>query len=76
MTENSIRRNISESADKIQLKTKLTRGTDTRDQDTIEVRVKGNDPEAVVSRLEGVVRSLKGTASVARSIQPEASESE
>jgi len=39
------RHTVSESADKITLKPQVTRGEGTRDQDRIDVKVKGDDPE-------------------------------
>ncbi|MFW6434868.1 MAG: DUF7389 domain-containing protein [Halovenus sp.] len=66
-----VRRTISESADKIQLKTKLKRGTGTRDQDMIEVKVKGDDPDAVVAKLNDTIHNLEATAAYTRAIQPE-----
>jgi len=45
MTEPQKRHNVQESADKIVLKTAIKRGTGTRDEDKIKVKVKGNDPE-------------------------------
>lgn len=63
--------NISESADKIRVETQVKRGTGTRDQDTIKVKVKGNDPDDVVDRLNATVAKLHDTAARARAIQPE-----
>jgi len=62
---------VNESADKITLNTKIKRGTDTRDQDEIKVKVKGNDPEEVVEKLNETVRKLEGTAKSLRAMQPE-----
>ncbi len=70
------RHNIQESADKIRLKTKLKRGTGTRDQDTIEVQVKGDDPEACVKRLNQTVNLLATTADTVRKVQPGAEDHE
>jgi len=63
--------NVRESADKIRVETKVKRGSGTRDQDTIKVKVRGDDPDAVVERLNDVVRQLDGTAASARALQPE-----
>lgn len=65
------RLNISESADKIRVETKVKRGTGTRDQDELKVKVKGNDPDDVVQRLNETVRNLHATADEARAIQPD-----
>lgn len=62
--------NISESFDKIQVKAKLVRGSDTRDQDKLDIRVKGDDPEAVVERLNATLDLLAETADDVRAIQP------
>lgn len=66
-----VRHNISESADKIRLKTALTRGTDTRDQEKIEVKIKGDDAEEAVEKLNRTLELLADTADVARGIDPE-----
>jgi len=62
--------NVRESADKIRVETKVKRGTGTRDQDEIKVKVRGDDPEAVVERLNSVVSNLQETADEARGLQP------
>jgi len=71
MTDNTeTRHTVSESADKIVLKADVKRGTATRDQDKINVKVKGDDPEGTAERLaqtlecleaEGVAKTLRGT---------------
>jgi len=53
------RHTVSESADKIVLKTEVKRGTGTRDQDKIDVKVKGNDPGPTVDKLARVLDSLE-----------------
>ena len=65
-------KNINESADKLRLSTKLVRGTDTRDQETIKVDVRGDDPAKTVDKLNRTLRLLEKTATFARSIDPEA----
>jgi len=62
---------VNESADKIQVDTKVKRGSDTRDQDVIKARAKGNDPEEVVRKLDETVALLRGTSDTLRSTQPE-----
>jgi len=62
---------INESADKIVLKTKLTRGTGTRDQEKLDVKVKGSDPEEVVGKMNDTLERLTETAEFARGMQPE-----
>jgi hypothetical protein len=71
-----VRRNISESADKINLEMKVKRGTGTRDQDTIKVKVKGDDPEATVDKLNATVERIRETAQAARDINPERDDDE
>lgn len=61
---------VNESADKITVKTKLTRGEGTRDQDKIDVKVKGDDPEAVVEKLDATLAGLQSTADDVRNMQP------
>jgi len=61
---------INESADKIVVKTKVTRGEGTRDQDKIDVKVKGDDPEDVVYQLNATLARLEATADNLRDLQP------
>jgi hypothetical protein len=67
----TVRRNISESADKIRLATKLTRGTGTRSQEKIEVKIKGDDAAEAVNKLNETLELLAETADTARNISPE-----
>jgi len=69
MTEKT--HNVSESADKIRVDTKVKRGTGTRDQDTIKVQVKGDNPTEVVEKLNATVEKLQDTAQNLRNTQPE-----
>lgn len=69
MTEES--HHINESADKIVVKTKVKRGDGTRDQDTIKVKVKGDEATEVVEKLNRTVELLAFTAEDLRNIQPE-----
>jgi len=59
---------ISESKDKIVLKTDIKRGTGTRDQDKIKVKVKGNDPEATVDKLDAVLNNMDAVTSQTRQL--------
>jgi len=68
--------NVNESADKIRVETKVKRGTGTRDQDTIKVVVKGDDPDETVKKLNATVENLRETATAARSIQPDGGDDE
>jgi hypothetical protein len=63
-----------ESADKIRVETKVKRGTGTRDQDEIKVKVRGDDADDVVDKLNATVERLRETADTARAIQPGDSE--
>lgn len=64
-------RRITESADKIRVETKVKRGTGTRDQDELKVKIKGDDPDEVVKQLNATVQLLRETADTVRDIQPE-----
>ena len=68
------RHTVNESADKIRLKTQLTRGEGTRDQDKIEVKVKSDSPEEAVVNLNRALEALEATADTVRNIQPEVSD--
>jgi len=63
---------INESADKIRLKTKIKRGEGTRDQDEIEVKVKGSDPQKAADTLHKTVLavSYNQTVTAVRNTQP------
>jgi hypothetical protein len=63
---------INESADKIVLKTKIKRGEATRDEDRIEVKVKGDDPEATAQKLHETVVAIgtQNTVNALRGTQP------
>jgi hypothetical protein len=63
---------INESADKVVLKTKLTRGTGTRDQEKIDVKVKGQQPDQVAHKLKMTLDALEanGVAETLRETQP------
>jgi len=65
------RKTISESADKIVVTTNTKRGSGTRDEDKLRVKVKGDDPEAVVDKLNATLRGLHdSTADELRQMQP------
>lgn len=68
----TVNHNISESADKIQLSTKIKRGTGTRDQDEIKIKVKGDDPEETAETLHETVVAIggQGTVNTLRGTQP------
>jgi hypothetical protein len=61
---------VSETADKIKLKTKLVRGSGTRDQDKITVVIKDSDPEDAVTKLNQTLAMLETTADSLRKVQP------
>jgi len=58
MRENTEHR-VSESADKIVLKTTVKRGSGTRDEDKLNVKVKGNEPGPTADKLARVLDSLE-----------------
>jgi len=60
---------ISESADKLTLTTKVKRGDGTRDEDRIKVKVKGDDPDEVVEKLEQTVVNLNRTTNYLRGLR-------
>jgi len=61
---------VNESADKIRVETKVKRGSGTRDQDEIKVKIKGDDAEEVVEKLNNTVDLLQETSDTLRSMQP------
>lgn len=65
---------MNESADKIRVETKVKRGSGTRDQDEIKVKIKGDDAEEVVEKLNNTVELLQDTGNTLRALQPEADE--
>jgi len=65
---------VNESADKIRVETKVKRGSGTRDQDEIKVKIKGDDAEEVVEKLNKTVDLLQDTGNTLRAMQPEADE--
>lgn len=64
-------RNINQSADSVRLSTKVVRGTGTRDQETIKVKVRGDDPTETVQELNEALDELEATAETVRGIQPD-----
>jgi phosphotransferase system HPr-like phosphotransfer protein len=70
------RHTVNESADKIRLKTEAKRGTGTRDQDKVNITVKGSDPEETAQKLKETLDALEaeGVAQQLRDTQPEAQE--
>ena len=74
-TEDVIRR-IAESGQPIKLKTKIRRGTGTRDQDDIEVSVSGSDPATTAADLKETIQELEGLEDTLRSKQPTENEDE
>lgn len=62
---------VKESADKIRVETKVKRGSGTRDQDEIKVKIKGDDAEEVVEKLNNTVELLQETSDTLRAMQPE-----
>jgi len=52
-------KNINESHDKIRLKTQLKRGTGTRDQDTHDIKARGETPEEAAENLSDALAELE-----------------
>lgn len=67
---------VSESADKIVLKTNVKRGSGTRDQDKIDVKIKGSNPADTAAKLADTLDALayEGIADTLRETQPGDSE--
>lgn len=63
---------VSESADKIVLKAEAKRGTGTRDEDKVKLKIKGNDPEDTAAKLADTLAALEseGVADTLRATQP------
>lgn len=53
------RHNINETADKVRLQTKVKRGTGTRDQDTHNIKVRGESGEEAAKRMAAVIAALE-----------------
>lgn len=64
--------NVNESADKIVLNTKIKRGSGTRDQDEIKIKVKADDPQEAAEKLHETVLAVgdKNTVNALRGTQP------
>jgi len=67
---------VNESADKLTLKTKIKRGTGTRDQDEINIKVKADDPQEAAEKLHATVVAVgdKHTVNALRGTQPSGNE--
>jgi len=65
---------VSESKDKIRVETQVKRGSSTRDEDRIKVKIKGDDAAEVVEKLNNTVELLQETSDTLRAMQPEADE--
>jgi len=72
MSDGDVRRTVNESADKINLKTKVKRGTGTRDQDEVVVKVKADDPNDAAAKLANTLAALDavGVTDTLRETQP------
>jgi len=73
MSDNTeTRHTVSETADKIVVTTNTKRGSGTRDEDKIRVKVKGDDPDDVVDKLNQTLLNLHNeTAAELRANQPD-----
>lgn len=65
------RHNVNETAHPLRASTQVKRGGDVRDQDTIDVKARGDEPDDVIDDLNAMVERIRETADVARSIQPD-----
>jgi LPS O-antigen subunit length determinant protein (WzzB/FepE family) len=76
--EMDTQKNINESHDKIRLKTQLKRGSDTRDQDTHDVKARGETPEEAAKNLSETIAELeeRNVFERVRNIQPEVDDDE
>lgn len=63
---------VSESNDKFQAKTAITRGTGTRDQEATKLRAKGDEPEEAIENLATMVEAYLDVGQTLREFQPEA----
>ena len=72
MSDNT-QHNLNESNDKLRLKTQLKRGSETRDQDTHDIKARGETPEEAAENLSEALKELeeRGVFERARNIQPE-----
>ena len=72
------RKNLNESADKIRLKTQVKRGDGTRDQDTHDIKVRGETPAEAAENLSETLAELEGrdVFKRVRNLQPEAGNDE
>ena len=79
-TFDSVRKNVSETNEPIELKWKTKRGNGTRDQDEFHAKVRGDDAQEVVAEMsalmEGVITDQAGLMSAARRLQPEVDKDE
>jgi DNA-directed RNA polymerase subunit L len=62
---------ITESADKIVLKAEVKRGSGTRDQDKIKIKVKSDEATDAVETLEQIISKIDDSATELRDIQTE-----
>ena len=75
-TDDSIetRKNLNESADKIRVNLSLKRGTGTRDQDSYDLKARGETPEEAAEAFSDTVAELedRDVFERVRNLQPEA----
>lgn len=75
-TTDEMNHNLNESADKMRLATKLTRGTGTRDQEAHTLKARGETPAEAAEAMSELVAELaeRDVFERARNIQPEVSD--
>lgn len=57
--DQTTRKNVNESHDKIRLKTQVKRGSGTRDQDTHDIKARGETPTEAAENLSMALRALE-----------------
>jgi hypothetical protein len=67
---------VSESNDKFQAKTTITRGTGTRDQEATKLRAKGDEPKEAIANLATMVEAYLEVGQTLRAFQPEEADDE
>lgn len=58
-SDGETKHNLNESADKIRLKSQIKRGSGTRDQDTHDLKARGETPEEAAENLSETLKELE-----------------
>lgn len=67
--DESVRRVNEQSG--VEIKAKLKRGTDTRDQDTLVIKARGSDAQEATEQFDDALSNICGWANGLRGVQPE-----